>query len=166
MYNCIHLYNCIVYIMYKCIHLYNYIIIITVIGKESSILSGYILCTQSMIHWFYLKSFRNADSQAPPQPRTIKSESSFNKMLFTCSVWLFVTPWTVAHQAFLSFRVSWSLLKLMSIELVTPPSHLISVAPFSSWLRSFPESGSFPMSQLFASDGQSTGILKFVRHLF
>ena len=144
------------------LHHHNYF----VIGKESSILSGYILCTQSMIHWFYLKCFRNADSQAPPQPRTIKSESSFNMMLFTCSVWLFVTPWTAAHQAFLSFRVSWSLLKLMSIELVTPPSHLISVAPFSSCLRSFPASGSFPMSQLFASGGQSTGILKFVRYLF
>ena len=33
-------------------------------------------------------------------------------------VWLFVTPWTAAHQASLSFPVSWSLLKLMSIELV------------------------------------------------
>ena len=143
------------------LHHHNYF----VIGKESSILSGYILCTPSMIHWFYLKSFRNADSPAPSQPRTIISES-FNKMLFTCSVWLFVTPWTAAHQAFLSFRVSWSLLKLMSIELVTPPSHLISVAPFSSCLRSFPASGSFPMSQLFASGGQSTGILKFVRYLF
>ena len=30
-----------------------------------------------------------------------------------------------------------------------------SVAPFSSCLQSFPESGSFPMSQFFASDGQS-----------
>ena len=32
---------------------------------------------------------------------------------------LFVTPWTAAHQAFLSFTISWSLLKLMSIESVT-----------------------------------------------
>ena len=31
-------------------------------------------------------------------------------------VQLFVTPWTVAHQAFQSFTISWSLLKLMSIE--------------------------------------------------
>ena len=34
-------------------------------------------------------------------------------------VWLFVTPWTAAHQALLSFTISWSLLKLMSIESVT-----------------------------------------------
>ena len=40
-------------------------------------------------------------------------------------VWLFVTPWTEARQASLSFTFSWSLLKLMSIELVMPSSHLI-----------------------------------------
>ena len=40
-------------------------------------------------------------------------------------VWLFVTPWTAAHQASLSITNSWSLLKLMSIELVMPSIHLI-----------------------------------------
>ena len=34
-----------------------------------------------------------------------------------------------------------------------------SVVPFSSRLQSFPESGSFPMSQLFASGGQRIGVL-------
>ena len=38
---------------------------------------------------------------------------------------LFVTPWTAAHQASLSLTNSWSLPKLMSIELVMPSSHLI-----------------------------------------
>ena len=38
---------------------------------------------------------------------------------------LFVTPWTAAHQASLSFIISQSLLKLMSIELVMPSNHLI-----------------------------------------
>ena len=38
---------------------------------------------------------------------------------------LFVTQWTTARQAFLSFTISWSLLKLMSIELVMPTNHLI-----------------------------------------
>ena len=44
-------------------------------------------------------------------------------------VQLFVTPWTVAHQASLSFAVSWSLLKLMSTESVDDafqPSHPLS----------------------------------------
>ena len=40
-------------------------------------------------------------------------------------VQLFVTPWTAARQASLSFTVSQSLLKLMSIELVMPPNHLV-----------------------------------------
>ena len=68
-------------------------------------------------------------------------------------VWLFATPWTVARQAFLSFTISQSLLKLKSIESVMPtiPS---SVIPFSSCLQSFPASRSFLMSQLFASGGQ------------
>ena len=35
-------------------------------------------------------------------------------------VWLFVTPFTAAHQASLSITNSWSLLKLMSVELVMP----------------------------------------------
>ena len=40
-------------------------------------------------------------------------------------VQLFVTPWTAAHQASLSSTISWSLLKLMSIELVIHSNHLI-----------------------------------------
>ena len=38
---------------------------------------------------------------------------------------LFTTPWTSAYQASLSFTISWSLLKLMSIELVMPSNHLV-----------------------------------------
>ena len=67
-------------------------------------------------------------------------------------------PWTAACQASLSITNSQSLLKLMSIELVIPSNHLILCRPFSSRLQSFPESRSFPMSQLFASGGQSTGV--------
>ena len=39
-------------------------------------------------------------------------------------VWLFVTPWTAAHQASLSFTTSQRLLKLMSIEPVMTSNHL------------------------------------------
>ena len=42
----------------------------------------------------------------------------------------FATPWTAAHQASLSITNSWSLLKLMSIELVIPSNHLILCCPF------------------------------------
>ena len=42
---------------------------------------------------------------------------------------LFVTPWTAARQVSLSFTISRSLLKLMSIESVTPSNHLILCCP-------------------------------------
>ena len=45
-------------------------------------------------------------------------------------VWLFANPWTTAHKASLSITNSWSLLKLMSIELVRPSNHLIFCHPF------------------------------------
>ena len=76
--------------------------------------------------------------------------------LLSC-IRLFATPWTVAHQASLSFSISQSLLKLMSIESIMPSSHLILCHPFSSCPQSFPASGSFPMSQFFPSGGQSIG---------
>ena len=44
-------------------------------------------------------------------------------------VQLFMTPWTAALQALLSFTVSRSLLKLRSIESVMPSSHLIIYCP-------------------------------------
>ena len=72
-------------------------------------------------------------------------------------VWLFVTPWTVACQASLSFTISQSLLKLMSIDPVTPFNHLILCCPLLSCPQSFPASRSFPMSRLFTSGGQCIG---------
>ena len=48
--------------------------------------------------------------------------------LLSCSQ-LFVTPWTAARQGSLSFTISWSFLKLMSIEAVTPSNHLLLCAP-------------------------------------
>ena len=44
-------------------------------------------------------------------------------------VQLFVTPWTAAHQTSLSFTISQSLLKLLSIESVMPSNHLILCHP-------------------------------------
>ena len=66
---------------------------------------------------------------------------------------LSVTPWTAARQASLSITNSRSLLRFMSSESVMPSSHLIHCCPFSSYLQSFPASGSFQVSQPFASGG-------------
>ena len=87
----------------------------------------------------------------------------FSSVQSLSRVWLFATPWNTVHQASLSITNSRSLPKLMSIELVMPSSwwcHLTissSVVPFSACLQSFPTSGSFQMSELFASGGQSIG---------
>ena len=70
---------------------------------------------------------------------------------------LFETPWTAAHQAFLSFTISWSCLKLISIESVMSSSHRIHCLPPLPLPSTFPESGSFPMNWLFALGGQSIG---------
>ena len=80
-------------------------------------------------------------------------------------VQLFATSWTAACQASLSITNSWSLLKLLFIDLVIASNHLLSrwmsihpssVVPFSG-VQSFPASGSFQMSQFFPSGGQSIG---------
>ena len=51
---------------------------------------------------------------------------------------LFATPWTAAHQASLSFTLSWRLLKLMSIGSVMPSNHLILCRPLLLLLSIFP----------------------------
>ena len=42
---------------------------------------------------------------------------------------MFAIPWTAAHQASLSFTISWSLLKFLSVELVMLSNHLILCHP-------------------------------------
>ena len=48
---------------------------------------------------------------------------------FLNHVWPFAAPWTAAHQASLSFTISWSLLKLMSIESVMTSNYLVLGCP-------------------------------------
>ena len=69
-----------------------------------------------------------------------------------------LTTLTTAHQASLSITNSRSSLKLISIELVMPSSYLILCRPCSSCPQSSPASGSFQMSQLSTSGGQSIGV--------
>ena len=84
---------------------------------------------------------------------------TFSSVQSLSCVWLFVTPWTAARQASL-------------IPSRTPrvhpnpcpssqwchPTISSSVIPFSACPQSFPVSGSFQMSQLFTSGGQSVGV--------
>ena len=59
---------------------------------------------------------------------------------------LFAIPWMAAHQASLSFTISWSLLRLMSFESVMPSNHLILCFPLL-FLPSI-----FPSIKIFSSE--------------
>ena len=124
-----------------------------------------------ILGWVVMPSSRGS---SPPRDRTLVSYSSCivgeffmaetpgkpridicSVQLLSC-VQLFATPWTAEHQPSLSITKSWSLLNFMSIESVMPSNHLILCHPLLP-PSSFPASGSFPMSQLFALGGQSIG---------
>ena len=78
----------------------------------------------------------------------------FSSVQSLSRVQFFVIPWTAARHTSLFITNSQGLLKLMSIQLLMPSNHLILCA---SCFQSFPASGCFPMSQFFASCGQSIG---------
>ena len=78
-------------------------------------------CSIVCVHHIFLIS-----SSASGDPACFRVLSSVQSL--SC-VQLFATPWTAAHQASLSITNSQSLLKLVSIELVMPSSHLILCRP-------------------------------------
>ena len=81
----------------------------------------------------------------------------FNSVQSLSRVQLFATPCTTARQSSLSVTNSQSLFRC-PLSRWCYPTILSSVVPFSPCLQSFPASGSFPMSQFFASGGQSIGV--------
>ena len=89
-------------------------------------------------------------TEPPGKPWHIIGTSNINWIVVVQllrHVGLFATPWTAACQASLSFSISLSLLKVMSIESVMPPNHLILSCSLLLCLQSFPASWSFPMSR-------------------
>ena len=104
-----------------------------------------LICCIFKVHFFSLHSqFYLLLWLWPPSMR-------FSSVQSLSHVWLFMNPWTAAHQASLSITNSRSLLKLMWCH----PTISSSVTCFSFCLQSFPATGSFPMSYFFASGGQS-----------
>ena len=82
----------------------------------------------------------------------IRSDQSLSR------VRLFGTPWITARQASLSITNSQSSRASCSSSKPCHPAISSSVVPFSSCPQSLPGSESFPMNQLFAWGGQSTGV--------
>ena len=91
------------------------------------------------------------------QTWSLASSVQFSSVQSLSRVWFFATPWIAARQVSLSITNSWSSPRLTSIESVMPSSHLILCCPLLL-LPPIPASESFPMSQLFAWGGQSTGV--------
>ena len=91
----------------------------------------------------------------------LKRDIISNRLFCCCSVVkscpTLCNPCTAAHQAPLSFTISWSLSKLMSTELMMLSYHLILCHSLLLLPSIFPASWSFQMSQLFASRGQHIG---------
>ena len=112
-------------------------------------------------HWFgggrHKPKFEDqkGDGRDVSVPGDYTGTSSVSLVQSLSRIRLFATPWTVAHKSSVSITSSWSLLKLISIEPMMPSNHLILCRPFFSCPQSFPASGSFQMSQLFALGCQS-----------
>ena len=85
----------------------------------------------------------------------------FSATVFCCSgiqsCLTLCNPVDYSTLGFPVLTISLSFLKLVSIESMIPSNHLILCHPLLLLPSSFPASGSFPMSQLFASGGQSIG---------
>ena len=82
----------------------------------------------------------------------------FSSVQSLSHVQFFATPWTIARQASLSITNSGVHPNPCPLCRWCHPTISSSVVPFSSCPQSFPASGSFQMSQIFASGGQSIGV--------
>ena len=82
----------------------------------------------------------------------------FSSVQLLSCVWLFMTPWTAARQASCPSPTPRAYSNSCPSSRWCHPTISSSVGPFSSHLQSFPASRSFPMSQFFASGGQSIGV--------
>ena len=81
----------------------------------------------------------------------------FSLVQLLSHVWLFATPWIAACQASRPSPTPGVHQNSCPSSQWCHPTILSSVIPFFSHLQSFPASGSFPISQFFASGGQSIG---------
>ena len=126
--------------------------------------------TQTLLHLRYAESFviisvhhlcTHCSVLTAWKTPSILSEVTrvFSSVQSLSHVWLFATPWTAACHAFLSITNSWSPPKPMSIESMMPSNHLILCPPLLLLPSIFPSIRNFfPMSQFFASSGQSIGV--------
>ena len=108
------------------------------ISKKGSVRSKQ-ACDQAVIK--ILPDFQKIFQLLTSPETTRRVTLLFSLSVMSDSLW---PPWTAAHQASLSFTISQSLLKLMSIELVLPSSHLTVYHPILLLPSVFPSIKVFP----------------------
>ena len=116
-----------------CVIFLNSLIYLTMLGLSLGIFScgmhSFSCDMRDLVPWPGIKPGRDA----------LEAQSSSHCSVQLLSrVWLFATPWTAARQASLSITSSQSLPKLMSIESVMLPNHLILCHPLLLLLSVFP----------------------------
>ena len=127
---------------------------VSYIGRKVSYHMGSPITSPPLYYYSEYVFFTNQNGKKislPHQKR--KKKFSLSNQKSRSSVQCLSCVW-LACQASLSITNSQSLLKFMSMESVMPSIISSSVVPFSSCSQSLPASGSFPVSQLFASSGQ------------
>ena len=85
------------------------------------------------------------------------SSLQFSSFQLFSYIWLFATPWTVAHQDSCPSPTPGVYSNSCPSHRQCHPTISSYVVPSSSCPQSFPASGSFPVSQFFSSGGQSIG---------
>ena len=86
----------------------------------------------------FLKNFSISFSVSIEKPDSVLILSASSSVLLFSHVWLYATPWTAANQTSLSFTISLSVLKLMSLKSVLPSNHLILCCPLLHLPSIFP----------------------------
>ena len=128
---------------------------------------------ESFIYFYYFFKLYSASQMVWPERTKRKEEKALRPMLTLRRsregksissvhslnhVWLFATPWTAACQASCPSPTPRVHSNPCPLSRWCHPTNSSSVIPFSSCPQSFPASGSFQMSQLFSSSGQSMGV--------
>ena len=97
-------------------------------SQNNPVKSSYFSITKLYYKVIVIKTVAIRQTNRIKNPETDSCMHFVVVQLLSC-VQLFATPWTAACQASLSFTISWSLLKLMFIELMMPSNHLILCCP-------------------------------------
>ena len=119
-------------------------------GQVASLVSEFYHMFKEYIMQIFYRLYQKIEKGA-----LLKSFYEVNSVHSLSCVWLFLTPWTGSTPGLPVHHQLWVYSNSCPLNQWCRPTISSSVIPFSSCLQSFPASGSFQMSQFFASGGQS-----------